>query len=123
MGGLLFLVSRDFESATFNLGDFNIEEVDFDVVFEIEVGDLLSLGVLVFNGVANVGFRLRGVLLFAVEVGVVDLTDCFAETGVDCEGEWGLILALLGVLTGITDFLLKINIGLASLYSNVTSLQ
>lgn len=87
MGGLIFLVSRDFGSVTFNLGDFNIEEVDFDVVFETEVGDLLSLGVLVFNGVANVGFRLRGVLLFAVEVGVVNLTDCFAETGVDFEDE------------------------------------
>lgn len=84
---LLFLVSRDFRFATFNLGDFNIEEVDVDVVFETEVGDLLSLGVLVFNGVANVGFRLRGVLLFAVDVGVVDLADCFAETGVDFEDE------------------------------------
>lgn len=81
------------------------------------------MGVLVFNGVANVGFRLRGVLLFAVDVGVVDLADCFAETGVDFEDELGLILARLGVLTGITDFLLKINIGLASLYSDVTSLQ
>lgn len=87
MGGLLFLVSRDFGSATFNLGDFNIEEVDFDVVFETEVGDLLSLGVLVFNGVANVGFCLRGVLLFAVKMGVVNLTDGFAETGVDFEDE------------------------------------
>lgn len=72
---LFFLISRDFGFATFNIGDFNIKEVDFVLVFETEVGELLSLGVLVFNGVANVGFRLRGVLLFAVEVGVVGFVD------------------------------------------------
>lgn len=80
MANLVFLISSDFSFAIFNFGDCNIEEVDFDVVLETEVGDLLSLGVLVFNGVANVGFRLRGDLFFVFEVGVVD---CFSGFDVD----------------------------------------
>lgn len=80
---------------------------------------MLSLGVLVFNGVANVGFRLRGVLLFAVEVGVVGFVDWFAETEVVFKDEWGFILARLGVLAGITDFLLKIKTELAFIYREI----